>query len=334
MWLATFPWHRPARVSVAVLVIGMVGFQLGCRPEPRMVVASSGPETWQAWHIIHAASGRVLSFSEWLKELEQHDVVYVGEEHYNPHHVEAAIRIMTGFLGDGVEPLLGMEMFGWDGQRGLDEYLADPSVSTDQLLARAQWSANWGGSFEPYGRLVSFARERRLRIYAMNPPKSLIRRVVKLGLAQVRTSPDWSQWGWTEDDIVEDPAYRARILDQLRRCHGGGAEEDYRTMYEASMVRDEGMAKTLVAAWNGRRHDQTRRSIIVSYTGGGHVQYHLPVPNRVARRLSGQVRQTSVYLTAYDETRREDIQELLRERIADYVWLTPPGGQGPIQRCR
>lgn len=322
------------RTAVALSAIALVGFHAGCGVEPRTAVSDSGSVSWQPWHVIRAGSAQVLAFPEWLKELERYDVVYVGEEHYNTHHVDAAIRIMTGFLADGIEPVLGMEMFGWDGQQGLDEYLADPAMGTDQLLVRAQWSANWGGAFDPYGRLVSFARERRLRVYAMNPPKSLIRRVVTLGLAQARRIPEWSRWGWSEDEIVDDPAYRDRIMDQLRRCHGGGAEEDYRTMYEASMVRDEGMAKTLAAAWKERPTDRPRRSIVVSYTGGGHVQYGLPVPNRVARRLSGRVRQTSVYLTAYDEARHAEIQELLRERIADYVWLTPPGDQGPVRRCR
>ncbi|NJN37098.1 MAG: ChaN family lipoprotein, partial [Nitrospiraceae bacterium] len=69
-------------------------------------------------------------------------------------------------------------------------------------------------------------------------------------------------------------------------------EEHYRTMYEASMVRDEGMAKTLVQRQEEiRRAADGLRRIILSYTGGGHIQYGLPVPKRVARRLSGEVTQ-------------------------------------------
>jgi hypothetical protein len=106
-------------------------------------------------------------------------------------------------------------------------------------------------------------------------------------------------------------------------------------MYEASMVRDEGMAKALVSLLETmRRESPDERRMIVSYTGGGHIQYNLPVPARVARRLSGHVRQVTVYLTAYDASRMEEIRELLREGIADYVWLTPPAGHGPVQRCR
>jgi len=169
----------------------------------------------------------------------------------------------------------------------------------------------------------------------MNPPKPLIRDVVKRGLLQARQEEEWKTWGLAQEDIVDDPAYRAKILDQLRRCHGGGAEDDYRTMYEASMVRDEGMAKTLVTALETLRQESAGgRAILVSYTGGGHIQYRLPVPNRVARRLAGHVRQATVYLTAFDSGRSPDIRELVQDPIADYVWLTPVSGQSPVQRCR
>lgn len=316
-----------------LFVVSTLNF--GCGPERQIVSASLDHEKWQPWQIIETKTGKVLSFPEWLKNLERYEIVYVGEEHYNSHHIDAAISIMSGFITDGIRPVLGMEMFSWDGQAALNDYLFNQALDRTAFLEQVQWKTNWGGAFENYEPLVSFTKDRRVPIQAMNPPKSLIRRVVKLGLVQARKEEEWKQWGLAEEDIVDDPAYRARILDQLQRCHGGGAEEDYRTMYEASMVRDEGMAKTLVSTVEKvRREKAVSRAIIVSYTGGGHIQYNLPVPNRVARRLAGGIRQTTVYLTSFDRARAEDIQDLIREPIADYIWLTPVSGQGPVQRCR
>lgn len=321
------------RLPACLALVVMLALIFGCGAERPIGTAPSNAGEWQLWQIIETKSGRALSYAEWLKDLERYDVVYLGEEHYNPHHIDAAIRIMSGFIADGIRPVLGMEMFGWDGQAALDRYLSEQSLGRDTFLEQVQWKINWGGAFDNYAPLISFARERHLPVWAMNPPKQLIRRVVKQGLVQAREGEEWKAWGL--DDIMDDPAYRARILDQLRRCHGGGAEDDYRTMYEASMVRDEGMAKTLVTALETLRRDATEiRAIVVSYTGGGHIQYRLPVPNRVARRLAGHVRQATVYLTAFDPGRTDDIRELLRDPIADYVWLTPASGQGPVQRCR
>jgi hypothetical protein len=101
------------------------------------------------------------------------------------------------------------------------------------------------------------------------------------------------------------------------------------------MVRDEGMAKTLAAGLDAlRRETSGSRAVMVSYTGAGHIQYGLPVPMRVARRLFGQVKQTTIYMTSFDKSRIEDVRELVREKIADYVWLTPMSQKGPPKRCR
>ena len=109
----------------------------------------------------------------------------------------------------------------------------------------------------------------------------------------------------------------------------------YQTMYEASMVRDEGMAKTVVSLVESMRAEKNPLvGPVVSYTGSGHIQYNLPVPKRVARRLSQRVRQVSIYLTSFEGDRLNDLQEMIDGKIADYVWLTPLGAQGPPRRCR
>jgi hypothetical protein len=105
-------------------------------------------------------------------------------------------------------------------------------------------------------------------------------------------------------------------------------------MFEASMVRDEGMAKTLVHRLNRiRSGTDMRAGPLVSYTGGGHIQYNLPVPKRVARRLNDQIRQVSVYMTSFEVGRTQELQDMIREKIADYLWLTPVSMQGPPRRC-
>jgi len=317
------------------IVLCLFVMSIGCVPERQAVVGSNSEGEWQPWQVLETQTGRVLSSSEWFKDLENYEIVYLGEEHHNKYHIEAAVMILGQLFSNGIQPTIGMEMFGWDGQPALDDYLSKNQLSKSEFLEQVRWKQNWGGAFEDYEPLVTFARDRDLSIRAMNPPKPLIRRVVKLGLEQARQELEWAYWGIRQEDIVDDPAYRTRIVDQLRRCHGGGTDEHYQTMYQASMVRDEGMAKTLVTRLEELRRDKIGpRSMIVSYTGGGHIQYNLPVPMRVARRLSGHVQQTTIYLTSFDASRTHDIQDLMREHIADYIWLTPMSGQGPPQRCR
>ena len=231
-------------------------------------------------------------------------------------------------------PVLAMEMFGWDGQAALDQYLSGSEVSRQEFLEAVRWQQNWGGPYEDYEPLVRLAKEQHWAVDAMNPPKALVRIVAKNGLAQAESDPMMAQWGMKDEAIVDDPIYRTRILQQLQACHGGGADSLYQTMFEASMVRDEGMAKTLVHRFGRiRSGTDTMAGPLVSYTGGGHIQYNLPVPKRVARRLSDQVRQVSVYMTSFEVGRIEELQDMIREKIADYLWLTPVSTQGPPRRC-
>lgn len=289
---------------------------------------------WEPWQILETRTGRTIPFEEWLKILEHHDIIYLGEEHHNSFHIQAALKVLDQLVADGIEPTIGLEMFGWDGQAALDDYVSTSRPVTDEFLEQVRWKQNWGGAFEDYAPLVTFARDHHLSVRAMNPPKPLIRRVVQLGLEQAKGDPEWAKWGIQRDEIVDDPAYRERIMDQLKRCHGG-TEDHFRTMYEASMVRDEGMAKTLVTRQKELRSGTSdAHRIIVSYTGGGHLQYNLPVPKRVARRLGENIQQTTVYMMSFETNKADHARALMEDPIADYIWLTPMGKATPAKPCR
>lgn len=320
--------------TILIVLVALVVFPIGCAAERDSSLRSLADEGWQPWQILETHTGRVLSFSELITNLERHEIVYLGEEHYNPYHIEAALKVLNQLVADGIEPTIGMEMFGWDGQAALDSYVATTQPITSEFLEQMRWKQNWGGAFEDYAPLVTFAQNRRLSVLAMNPPKPLIRRVVKLGLDQAKQEPEWTPWRILQEEIVDDPAYRERIVDQLTRCHGG-SEEHFRTMYEASMVRDEGMARTLVIAREEfRRENDSPRRMIVSYTGGGHIQFNLPVPKRVARRLGGNVKQATIYMMSFEPSKTADVRALMQDPIADYIWLTPMGKPSSAKPCR
>ena len=56
-------------------------------------------------------------------------------------------------------------------------------------------------------------------------------------------------------------------------------------------------------------------------------------PMLKCRRLTNQVRQVSVYMTSFEVGRIEELQDMIREKIADYLWLTPVSAKGPPRKC-
>lgn len=326
---------RPVTRRLLAL-LGLVLVMFGCQAKDRASIVTH--QVWGEWavgQVLDARTGLPVPMQAWLEGLTRYDVVYMGEEHHNRFHIEATLTVLRSLVGQGRRPWLAMEMFGWEGQPALDQYVSSNEGDRADFLERVAWKHNWGGAFEDYEPLAQFAHDQHLPLLAMNPPKSLIRQVVKQGLVQVKKQPEWRQWGMEGEAIVDAPAYRYRILSQLQDCHGGGAPEDYQTMYEASMVRDEGMAKTLAAAvMRLRAKAGSEQGPLLSYTGGGHVQYRLPVPDRVARRVPDGLRQVTVYLATFERERAADLSQAMQDGIADYVWLTPQGAQGPPRRCR
>jgi uncharacterized iron-regulated protein len=326
------------RRTIAVFTILLLGLFLafsswaGLSAETETKIS---PSTFEAWQVLDVQTGKLIAFDEWVTLLAEQEVIYLGEEHRNQWHIEAALKVLRAIMDRGTQPLLAMEMFGWDGQAAIDRYLHDSSMTREQFLKASHWEQNWGGAFHDYEPLVAFAHTSHLSLLALNPPRPLVRNVSAHGLKYALNDPEITAWGLDGTHLVEDAAYREVILRQLQLCHGGLAEEAYERMYQASMFRDEGMAKTIADFLGSASGDPTSGvGPLVSYTGGGHIQYHLPVPKRVSRRRAGAVKQKTVYMTSFRPDHPEEAQELLRDGIADYLWLTPVSAGGPAQRCR
>lgn len=322
----------------ALVIVGALWFTVACTSGggARSSAASQDGHhaLFKEWQIIDTATGQPVSLDQWMVLLLQQEIIYLGEEHHNRFHIDAALTVLQRLAAEGRTPALAMEMFGWDGQSALDQYVSGLEMNRQEFLEAVRWRQNWGGPFEDYEPLVRLAKAHHWAVEAMNPPKPLVRIVAKNGLVQAKFDPLMTQWDMKDEAIVDDPIYRARILQQLQACHGKNDDSLYQTMLEASMVRDEGMAKTLVRRLNQiRSENNTMAGPLVSYTGGGHIQYNLPVPKRVARRMTGQVRQVSVYMTSFEVGRFEEFQDMIREKIADFLWLTPVSAKGPPRRC-
>ncbi len=311
LWVGLFVW-------IAFQVIG---------PGISFSEESTG---FQEWQLLEVKNGKPIPFEEFKPDLLAADVIYIGEEHNTPSHIEAALRVLDVLLAEAREPVLAMEMFGWDGQDALDRYIVGKVEVQDQFLQESHWKDNWGGEYEGYEPLVEFAKDHSLSLFGLIPPRSLVKKVRSTGLVKASQDPDMQRWGFDAPISLDDPEYKRVLFEPIEQCHPGFSQKVYQKFYEASIFKDEGMAK-VIADYLQRRVGRSQP--LVSYTGGGHIQYGVPIPKRVERRLASPIRQVTLYLHAFDPNRKSEIREMIEGGIADYLWLTPLGPDGPQPRC-
>ena len=284
--------------------------------------------TLEVGQIYQVSDNTLLTVDDLVPHLINADVVYIGEEHYTPSHLEAAQTILNILLAHKRQPTLAMEMFSWDGQPGLDRYLGKQASTISQLLEESHWEKNWGGEFADYQSLVTFSKTHQLKLLGLNPPRPLVRLVATQGLQKAMQDPKMDNW--TIDDLVtDDPDYENLIYEQIESCHAGLPDHVYRRIFEASIIRDEGMAQIVR---NYLNHKSSSEGPLVSDTGGGHIQYHIPIPKRV-KRTHPNIKSVTIYLVAWDPSKEDEIQAQLKNGIADFLWLTPLGPKGVQARC-
>jgi len=291
---------------------------------------SQGQFNYSIGQLFETKTKQIIPLDELKPKLAEADVIYLGESHYTPSHIEAALKIMNDLLEAGRKPVLAMEMFYWDGQAGLDRFGSGQINSEEQFLEETAWKKNWRGNFKDYKPLVTFSKEHHIPLYALNPPRDLIRLVRSKGLTEALGDPSMRHWGIAEHISLEDSEYRRVIFPQITACHPGLPENVYQPYYEASIFKDEGMAKVIKEYLQKKPEDV---GPLVSYTGGGHIQYRIPVPSRVKKSQPAGFKDISIYLIALDPSRTNDIDQAIEEGIADYVWLKELGPQGPQPRC-
>ncbi|MBH0209536.1 MAG: hypothetical protein HP495_13685, partial [Nitrospira sp.] len=113
LWMIARRRNSTIRLAIQLGILAwLFTLSVGCAWEHRSFLSSSGESGWQPWQVVDTQTGRVLSSSEWLTELTAYDVVYLGEEHHNRYHIEAALKVLDWLTAHGLQPTIGMEMFG------------------------------------------------------------------------------------------------------------------------------------------------------------------------------------------------------------------------------
>ena len=216
------------------------------------------------------------------------EFVICGEHHNSPsdHQLEASLLLgmADAAARDGVPLILGLEMFERAFQPALDAYCAG-SLSDTELYSATEWATRWVWPWDQYLPIFQLARERGVKLVALNTDTEVLRRVPVEGLGSLSVDQ--------RADLVPDPqgfitatrdpffgrytnaiimaSYDVHVLNRFMDARATEAG-----FFSARILRDEAMASRTVQAAGERG-----RALILA--GADHVKFEYGLDRRLRR---------------------------------------------------
>ncbi|MCX8116679.1 MAG: ChaN family lipoprotein [Desulfobacterota bacterium] len=290
---------------------------LSClKPSPPSWVAkiSLNPPPPHAEEIFRLSDGGRLSFPQLMEELRGARVIFTGESHDQMEHHQIQRRIIRALVDQGKAVVIAMEMFQRPQQPLLDRWTKG-LLSEEEFLRQIEWETTWGMDYRLYKGLLDEARDRGLKVLALNVPRELVRKAAQGGIDSLSEE---ERKGLPEMDLGH-PLHRSYI-ESIYRGHEGGLAKDFERFYLAQVLWDEGMAETLS---NFLSSPEGEGKTIVVIAGAGHIIYRFGIPERFFRR-SPLPYKTILLREWGKEIQKDPMFSQISRPPADYLWLTHP----------
>lgn len=210
-----------------------------------------------------------------IESIADKRVVFVGEQHDHLEHHLIQLEIIRRLFRLDPHLAIGMEMFQQPFQPWLDAYVAG-EIDEDELLRETEYYSRWRFDYRLYAPILRYAREHRIPVVALNPPRELIRKVGQGGLVSL-TEEERAR---LPADIDRSDTVYERHLAKIFEQHPNSSGQRLEHFIEVQLLWDEGMAER--AAGYLETHPGWRMVVLA---GGGHLAYGSGIPQRLLRRL-------------------------------------------------
>lgn len=256
---------NPKSLILALLLLVMAGCATAPPPPLNLTFL---PERAQ----FISAGGERVSFHQALGRAADADFIILGEGHKNRCDHRIQQRVVRGLVELGVMPAVGLEMVPVDLAPVLERFNAgeiDPADMDREL----DWKATWGYPYELFEPLFTLAREHGLPVFALNVPKSALRKLTVSGLDDM----DETSLKYMPTRIIDQLPIQEEMLRASFAMHGtlAGFDSQVERFLLVQSVWESMMAEQAVAA-----HRTTDRPVVV-VAGSGHVDRGWGIPRRV-----------------------------------------------------
>jgi len=218
-------------------------------------------------------------FERLVKKLLNYRVIYIGEIHTNEEIHEIQLRIIKELYEKDRRLVIAMEMFQQPFQEFLELYVEE-DISEEDMLEGTEYDRRWVLNPELYAEIWRFAREKGIKIYAINVPTELLREIRKKGLENVKSV-------YLPDRIVYPPEEYREFLREKLKAHGENFDE--KRFIDIQTAWDNGMAYRIMKLL--LLHPDHRIVVIV---GKGHLWKGYGIPYVLGKLMPG-IRQAVLF---------------------------------------
>ena len=250
--------------------------------------------------IFETAAATTISQAQLIDQLAGVQVVYVGESHTNASHHAIQLAVIQAMLETSSDVTIGMEMFDHTYQPLLDRWVAGELDETD-FLQQTHWYANWRYDYSLYRDILEYAKEKKLRVIALNVPTYISSRIRVGGIASL-SADDRRHLPATID--TTDAEHRA-YLEEIFGMHRFSGKSSFDFFYEAQCTWEDGMAERVAGNLGAGK--------MVVLAGNGHIIRGFGIPKRAFARNGAPFK--TIYLAA--------VGGEAEVAWADYIWVTP-----------
>ncbi|MEA3363372.1 MAG: ChaN family lipoprotein, partial [Thermodesulfobacteriota bacterium] len=254
--------------SLLVIMMSLIG----CQPVPKYLGDPELPYPPDRepviGDILHLPTGTYVDQQVMLEQVNRTRVVFVGETHDNPasHRLQEEILHAMQLHNPG-KITLAMEMFTPAQQPTLDLWI-EGKLSEKEFLQQVGWYHNWRMNFAFYRPLLSYCREHKIPLLALNADNNLKRKVARTPLAELSAEEQQQLPDMNHSDPYQEAMVKAFFSDHKMGQTMLDGFQRVQTLWDETMAQN--LANYLGNV--GKDHQ------VLVIAGGNHVRYGFGIP--------------------------------------------------------
>ena len=230
--------------------------------------------------ILSGETGAAVGFERMIRDMMASRIVHVGETHNSLPMHEIQFQVLRALYAKDRHLAVGLEMLPVTVQEALNKWTAG-LLTKDEFIREVRWYVNWNFNFGYYEKILDFAREHRLPIYALNIPREIITKIRMRGWDAL-SEEEKALIPGTPDVSNQDHRTLIRTVfessDIPHAMKGPGLDSVFEGLYRSQSAWDEVMGANAVRA----AESEGRRVVVC--VGSGHLLYNLGLNRRAFER--------------------------------------------------